>query len=186
MRHRIVAAVIAVSLFLPLPLQAHTDSELAGWQADWNSRLEQSGGVLTRNLVWEFIDMRRRHPCQLAECPQIPPSSVRASTPVARAYTGMGSNVEQWRALVASYFAASLVDHALCILQHESGGNPDAKNPTSSASGLFQHLASYWPERSSAAGWGGSSIWDPEANTAVAAWLYNQGGWGHWTANRHC
>lgn len=100
----------------------------------------------------------------------------------------MGSNVEQWRPLVAQHFPASEVERALCIMAYESGGNPNAKNPRSSASGLFQHLARYWPDRSTAAGWGGWSIWSPEANIAVAAWLQRTGGWGHWSPylRGHC
>jgi hypothetical protein len=47
---------------------------------------------------------------------------------------------------------------------------------------LFQHLASAWEARSEAAGIAGASIWDPEANVAVAAWLfYEGGGKRHWT-----
>lgn len=67
------------------------------------------------------------------------------------------------------------------VMACESGGNPLAKNPRSSASGLFQHLARLWPERSVKAGWPGADIFDPEANIAVAAWLYYYGGGpGHW------
>lgn len=33
---------------------------------------------------------------------------------------------------------------AACVIAHESGGNPTAANPTSSASGLFQDLDSTW------------------------------------------
>lgn len=89
--------------------------------------------------------------------------------------------VERWRPLVAEHFDAAFVDDALSVIDCESGGNPDAANPRSSARGLFQHLASFWPERSAAAGWGGASIFDPEANIAVAAWL-SKGGtdWSHW------
>lgn len=183
MRHRVLAAVLAVSLF-PLPALAHTDTELAEWQTRW---IERAHDGMTSQLLEEWQDMRERHPCQLAQvCRRATVRPLRVSASPSGVYRGMGSNVEQWRPLTAQYWPASLVDHALCIIQHESGGNPSAKNPNSSASGLMQHLARYWPERSSAAGWGGSSIWNPEANIAVGAWLYTQGGWGHWTANRHC
>ena len=67
------------------------------------------------------------------------------------------------------------------VIACESGGNPNAKNSGSSASGLFQHLAAkYWVSRSASAGWAGASVFDPEANVAVAAWLQRTGGWGHW------
>jgi len=90
-------------------------------------------------------------------------------------------NVERWRPFVEKYFAPTDVDTAMQIMQCESGGDPNAKNPRSSASGLFQHLARYWPTRSASAGWTGASIWNPEANVAVAAWLKDTAGWGSWT-----
>ncbi len=96
-------------------------------------------------------------------------------------------SVEDWRPLVEMFFAPGDVDRALRIIGCESRGNPSAKNPSSSASGLFQHLASAWPSRSAKAGWRGSDVFDPVANTAVAAWLvYRGGGWSHWNASSHC
>ncbi|HEY5652241.1 MAG TPA: transglycosylase SLT domain-containing protein [Acidimicrobiia bacterium] len=96
-------------------------------------------------------------------------------------------NVETWRPLVEAYFPPSDVARALRVIGCESSGDPDAKNPRSSASGLFQHLARFWSERSVKAGLAGADIFDPEANAAVAAWLvYEGGGWSHWNPSRHC
>ncbi len=88
--------------------------------------------------------------------------------------------VERWRPLVAEHFLRGDVPWAMRVLDCESTGDPDAKNPRSTASGLFQHLASQWPERASKAGWGGADVFDPEANIAVAAWLYYLDGPRHW------
>ncbi len=88
--------------------------------------------------------------------------------------------VERWRPFVADYFPEDRIDWALRIIQCESGGDPLAKNPTSTASGLFQHLASLWEERAAKAGWADSDVFDPLANIAVAAWLLETGGPGHW------
>lgn len=102
-------------------------------------------------------------------------------------HRGVGSDVEQWRPLIEQYFPPRQVNTAMCVLRYESGGNPNAKNPHSTASGLFQHLASYWDDRSAKAGWDGADIFDPEANVAVAAWLQDTGGWAHWEAwKKHC
>lgn len=96
-------------------------------------------------------------------------------------------SVEDWRPLVARFFAPGDVDRALAIMRCESGGNPLAKNPRSSASGLFQHLGSEWDRRTYGAGWFQADIFDPVANVAVAAWLvYEGGGWSHWSASGHC
>jgi len=94
--------------------------------------------------------------------------------------------VERWRPLVEVFFDPDDVDFGLCLIRFESSGDPAAKNPHSSATGLFQHLARYWPERSTKAGWDGASILDPVANTAVAAWLLKTGGPKHWVVAGRC
>lgn len=92
----------------------------------------------------------------------------------------ISAEVLRWRPLVEKYFPAGWVDWGLRIIQCESGGDPNAKNPSSSASGLFQHLPKYWPQRSASAGLAGASAFNPEANIAVAAWLLENGGASHW------
>ncbi len=97
------------------------------------------------------------------------------------------SNPEDWRPLVEQFFSPEHTDRAVRVLACESGGNPLAKNPGSSASGLFQHLGSLWDDRAVAAGQPGADIWDPVANTQIAAWLvYEGGGWSHWNPSAHC
>lgn len=88
--------------------------------------------------------------------------------------------VERWRPVVALYFPEDRVEWALRIIACESGGDPEARNPHSSATGLFQHLGRYWPNRAAAAGWAGADITDPFANIAVAAWLLEHGGTSNW------
>ncbi|MDX1449940.1 MAG: hypothetical protein R3246_12850 [Acidimicrobiia bacterium] len=96
-------------------------------------------------------------------------------------------SVEDWRPIVERFFAPHHVPRAMRIIACESGGRADAKNPRSTASGLFQHLASLWPERSAKAGWAGADPFDPVANVAVAAWLvYDFGGWSHWNPSSSC
>jgi peptidoglycan hydrolase CwlO-like protein len=98
--------------------------------------------------------------------------------------------VEQWRSLVSAYFPGSRVDEALAILGCESLGDPNAYNPYSGASGLFQFLPSTWASTSPQAGFGGASPFDPEANVGTAAWLANrygelgQGYWSPWSCRR--
>lgn len=79
--------------------------------------------------------------------------------------------VERWRPLVSSYFPAARVDEALTVIRCESYGDPNAYNPYSGASGLFQFLPSTWATVSPRAGFGGASVFDPEANIGTAAWL---------------
>jgi len=91
---------------------------------------------------------------------------------------GMGNNVEQWRLLVTTYFGPDLVPTALCLISYESGGNPDAKNPTSSARGLFQLLGSLWAPYF---GVTLDQLYDPGTNVRLARQVYELQGWGAWT-----
>jgi hypothetical protein len=49
--------------------------------------------------------------------------------------------------------------------------------------GWFQHRPEFWAERSTKAGYPGGDIWNPEINTAVAAWMYYSPNYGpsHWS-----
>ena len=94
-------------------------------------------------------------------------------------HSGMGNgNVEQWRPLVAKYFAWEDVDRALCLMGYESGGNPNAKNPTSTATGLMQIMHSVWKETF---GVTHRSEWtDPELNIYAASVIRATQGWTAW------
>lgn len=81
--------------------------------------------------------------------------------------------VERWRSLVAAYFPDYLVDQALAVIDCESRGDPEARNPYSGASGLFQFLPGTWAVVAPKAGFPDSSPFDPEANIGSAWWLVN-------------
>jgi hypothetical protein len=86
----------------------------------------------------------------------------------------------EMRALVEQYFPESEWDKAVLVARCESNYDPSAYNPAGPFGGLYQHSLAYWSGRAASAGWAGASIYDAAANTAVTAWLWNQGGWGHW------
>ncbi len=98
--------------------------------------------------------------------------------------------VEQWRSLVQAHFPTSRVEEALRIIDCESNGDPNATNPYSGATGLFQFLPSTWASTAPKAGYGGYTATDPEANIATAAWLANryqelgQSYWQAWSCRR--
>jgi peptidoglycan hydrolase CwlO-like protein len=98
--------------------------------------------------------------------------------------------VEQWRPLVQQFFPSNRVEEALRIIDCESNGDPDAYNPYSGASGLFQFIPSTWASIAPKAGYGGHSAFEPEANVASAAWLTNryeelgQYYWRAWSCRR--
>ena len=86
----------------------------------------------------------------------------------------MGADVERWRPLVAQHFAD--VNRVLCLMRYESGGNPDAYNP-SGASGLMQ-IMPFWAD---SLGIPRASLFDPATNIEVAAHVYSVQGWWAWS-----
>jgi hypothetical protein len=91
--------------------------------------------------------------------------------------TGMGDDPEQWRNLVAFYFAPEDVDRAVCLMGHESGGNPEARNPTSDAAGLMQVMP-FWAKRH---GYDYDMLFNPAVNLWLASRIRDEQGWGAWT-----
>ena len=92
--------------------------------------------------------------------------------------------VERWRATVVEALQEYGLEEEektfMRVLWCESRGDPDAKNPESGASGLMQHIPSYWPDRATAAGFHKASPFDPIANIYASVWLLDLGGWSHW------
>ena len=73
------------------------------------------------------------------------------------------------------------------ISRCESGLRPEAINRTSHASGLGQHLPSYWPGRAAAIGLPeDTSPFDPVANARVSAWMLANQGTAPWAESRGC
>jgi soluble lytic murein transglycosylase-like protein len=83
----------------------------------------------------------------------------------------ISSATYSWRPLLETHFAPDLVLDALVIIQCESVGNPDAVNPYSGASGLFQFMPGTWAVASVEAGVGDRSVFEGEANIIAASWL---------------
>jgi hypothetical protein len=72
-------------------------------------------------------------------------------------------------------------DRAWAIIHHESWMTSDplhARNPRSTASGLFQFLTSTW--RSTPYGRAGISIWSACGQALAAGWMHANGRGGEW------
>lgn len=152
---------LVLTASLLVPIHAHTQAEMTVWEDAWHTAAEID---LSTGLLAELVDMRQRHPWYWDE-----------SQPESPVFRGMGVDVERWRALVAVYFDD--VETALCLIAAESRGNPDARNPSSGASGLLQVLPSW----ASVFGYKSSDLFDPAVNLKISAALYADGGWGHWS-----
>ena len=86
--------------------------------------------------------------------------------------------VERWRPLVARHFPDEEVERALCIIRHESNGDPQADNPRSTARGLFQILGSLWAPHY---GIERTDLYDPVLNTRLARDIWDNYGWWAWS-----
>lgn len=155
---------MALLMVVALPAQAHTGAEQREWKAEWVERVQKE--KLTRTLLAEYLDFQERHAPPVVVRPESSGSSVNRS---------MGSNVEQWRGLVSAYPWDA--NTALCLMSYESGGNPNARNPSSGASGLMQVLPSWAPKF----GVSTDALFDPVTNLEISYALYADGGWGHWS-----
>jgi hypothetical protein len=170
--------LLAIMWALPSPAWAHNETDIDEWVHEW---VLEADMALNRELIARWVDMMDRHPWYLE-----PEVEAHTHTPtVGRTDSGMGSNVAQWLPLVAKHFDPEDVGTAMCIMALESGGNPDAKNPRSTAAGLFQFLRSTWDNMVPASVSGGSyasgQVYQPEANIRSAAWLQDAAGWTQWS-----
>jgi hypothetical protein len=186
---RLAGGVILAIVLSALPAQAHSTAELDTWLEEWRATLVEAERFrISGQHFAEYFDMAERHPWHFSHASvSEPPSSSGARSNVNR---GMGSDVEQWRNLVATHFAPELVETALCVMAHESGGNPNAKNPISTAAGLFQFLQSTWdqmvPDSVAGGSYASGAPYDPEKSVRSAAWLQAAEGWSQWNAYRYC
>jgi O-antigen/teichoic acid export membrane protein len=139
----------------------------------------------------------------LARRPEAP-SSAGAAGPLQPIIRGLAAletplglhppEIERWRPLVERYWSVATrepVDYCLQVMWAQSRGIPDAVNAESGGSGLYQHPASSWPQwlEQGRRWWAalglplpaGNSVFDPELNIAVAAWLWTTAGWQAWS-----
>lgn len=185
----LAALSIAAGLFVlgALPANAHNGHEIEAWETEWRQRLDTHldthAGRLSAVPLEELLALaEERTAFQAAHAwhynPPPPPTPKPTSRAPRRSTVSVPGNVEGWRPLVAGYFPADQVDRALCIIWHESRGNPNADNPTSSATGLFQVLASLWAPHY---GVTTAQLYNPETNTRIAAAIWRSQGWWAWS-----
>ena len=91
-----------------------------------------------------------------------------------------GGSVDCYQAL-DRHWPASSRQWARSIVARESGGDPTAANPRSSARGCWQLLPSLHSGRFSKLGYSPSQWADPDVNTLVALDLYREAGTSPWS-----
>jgi len=104
--------------------------------------------------------------------------------PVAAGDTTLGELIDRYFLAVDRAWARQV---AFCESSAQTHHTESAVVSSALAVGWFQHLAKFWAERSEKAGVPGVSPFDSEANVAVAAWLFYEGGGPrHWNPSRTC
>lgn len=132
------------------------------------------------NAVWD-----ETHPTGWDKAMRIPVGTAE-SYAAATSETGLatrmgngGSDVEQWRPLVAGQFPPEQVDNALCVIKSESGGEPHIRNLAgSNARGLFQIMSTVWGP---VFDFTHEDFYSPELNTYAAARIWERSGWEPWS-----
>jgi hypothetical protein len=162
---RWILTILAI-LLIAAPAAAHSPQERMEWWAQWHQEVRIAGG-LTPGLLDEAIAFTKRH-----DPPPPTTASVTAAAP--RRPVAAPASVEAWRPLVAANFPAAAVEAMLCLMHHESRGDPNAVNPSSGAAGLFQIMPFWWDHY-------GGDRFDPATNVAVARLIWDQQGYAAWS-----
>ena len=102
--------------------------------------------------------------------------------------TDYGVGVVQDRIRYWAQFYGVNENLALCLAKNESGFNPLAKNPNSSAGGTFQFINSTWISTAErmGAGFTLADKYDAEKNIQAGVWLLKTDGAGHWVVSPKC
>ena len=133
-------------------------------------------------------------PIPTPEVSRIPPQRVRvpdgrnnpASQGYSQGYSGRVYTKEEVQHLIKDYSVRYGISSELPlrIAQCESGFNQSSRNRSSTASGVFQYMASTW--NNTEAGRSGISVFDADANVHMAVSSIAAHGTAPWNSSRSC
>jgi len=92
-------------------------------------------------------------------------------------YQRVGLDPEWWRPMVALYFEPEDVERAVCLMEKESAGDPEARNSSTGAAGLMQVMP-FWAKK---LGYSYSDLFDPGINLWIARQIRDDQGWRAWS-----
>ena len=144
----------------------------------------QSAVAAQRRLIGQLSE-RLKHQIALAVAARLAAARAEAAQPLAPAPGGPPPPPQnQIDSLIYSIWGRN-ADGAVaeCIANHESGDNPNSRNP-SGAAGLFQ-LMPFWWDGNNRFGWQ-FDPYDAKANAQHAYLIWKRDGWNPWTTRPYC
>ena len=162
-------------------------ARFCGTSADYPN-LAAASGISNPDMitVGEHIKLKCHH---AVPAPPPPAPSTNASDDAAQSSNGSSGSAQPQpqQAPAQSASTSGMSAFESCVISRESGGNPQAFNPSSGAGGLFQFLPSTWASLGYAGSYpGGAQTAPVGVQEAAFATLYAEAGTAPWAPYDGC
>ena len=162
-------------------------ARFCGTSADYPN-LAAASGISNPDMIYvgEHVKLK----CHHAVPPPPPPApSANANDDAAQSSNGSSASTQTQpqQAPASSASTSGMSAFESCVISRESGGNPQAFNPSSGAGGLFQFLPSTWASLGYAGAYpGGAQTAPVSVQEAAFAKLYAEAGTAPWAPYDGC
>jgi hypothetical protein len=151
------------------------------------AKMDACGDTVTPPEMYEQLDMRTRKLERVLEIVtgDLGDCAGQAAMPVPDSGDPdlariAGGHPQSWAALAAYYFPANDLPTVVCLIEHESNGDPGARNGSSGAAGLMQVMPSWAPVY----GYSYDDLFRPEVSLWVGRQIKDEHGWSSWSPYR--
>lgn len=162
---------------IPFSVEIKKDPNMA----DNESRIERAGvvgkkEVLFNKTIENGVEISRQSLSERILQEPVSQITIKGTKPRFSYASGSFSDIINNAALQYGVDAGKMQRVMMC----ESGGNANSVSRSGKFHGLFQYMQSTWAGASAGAGWGGASIYNPEAQIYTTAWKISRQGYGAW------